>query len=103
MKRQCPSVTATLGGPYRQSSERIGRTWVPNVGSVNRRRRSSAVVRDEGRDAVYVVEDGRAQRVEVVVGAQGDEMVEVRSGLSGGESVVVRDADRLSDGQAVRA
>ena len=64
---------------------------------------SSAVVRDEGRDAVYVVEDGRAQRVEVVVGAQGDEMVEVRSGLSGGESVVVRDADRLSDGQAVRA
>ena len=63
---------------------------------------SSAVVRDGGRDAVFVVEDGRAQRVEVVVGAQGEDLVEVRRGLSGGESVVIRDADRLSDGQAVK-
>ena len=63
---------------------------------------SSAVVRDGGVDAVFVVEDGRAQRVEVVVGAQGEDMVEIRRGLSGGESVVVRDADRLSDGMSVR-
>ena len=63
---------------------------------------SAAVVRDEGKDAVYVVEDGRAQRVEVTLGAQGEELVEVRRGLSGGERVVVRDADRLTDGQAVR-
>ena len=62
---------------------------------------SAAVVRDEGKDAVYVVEDGRAQRVEVAVGAQGEELVEIRRGLSGGEQVVVRDADRLRDGQAV--
>jgi HlyD family secretion protein len=62
---------------------------------------AAAVVRDGGKDAVFVVEDGRAQRVEVVVGAQGEELVEVRRGLSGGESVVVRDADRLRDGQAV--
>ncbi len=63
---------------------------------------SAAVVRDRGKDAVFVVEDGRAQRVEVLVGAQGEELVEIRRGLSGGEQVVVRDADRLSDGQAVR-
>jgi multidrug efflux pump subunit AcrA (membrane-fusion protein) len=63
---------------------------------------SAAVVRDGGKDAVFVVEDGRAQRVEVVVGAQGEELVEIRRGLSGGEQVVVRDADRLSDGQAVQ-
>lgn len=62
---------------------------------------SAAVVRDGGVDAVFVVEDGRAQRVEVVVGAQGEDMVEIRRGLSGGESVVVRDADRLSDGMSV--
>ncbi|MEX2290789.1 MAG: efflux RND transporter periplasmic adaptor subunit [Mycobacteriales bacterium] len=63
---------------------------------------SAAVVRDGDRDAVFVVEDGRAQRVEVVIGAQGSELVEVRRGLSGGEQVVIRDADRLGDGQAVR-
>jgi HlyD family secretion protein len=62
---------------------------------------TAAVVRDQGEDAVFVVEDGRAQRVEVVVGAQGEDLVEVRRGLSGGEQVVVRDADRLSDGEAV--
>jgi HlyD family secretion protein len=63
---------------------------------------SAAVVRDQGEDTVFVVEDGRAQRVTVRLGAAGDDLVEVRSGLSGGELVVVRDADRLSDGQAVR-
>lgn len=62
---------------------------------------SGAVIRDGGKDAVFVVEDGRAQRVEVLLGAQGEDLVEVRSGLSGGEQVVVRDADRLRDGQAV--
>jgi HlyD family secretion protein len=63
---------------------------------------SAAVVRDGGRDAVFVVENGRAQRVEVALGAEGEELVEVRRGLRGGEQVVVRDADRLRDGQAVR-
>jgi HlyD family secretion protein len=63
---------------------------------------SAAVVRDDGEDAVFVVEDGRAQRVTVRLGATGADLVEVRSGLSGGERVVVRDADRLTDGQAVR-
>ena len=63
---------------------------------------SAAVVRDGGQDIVFVVEQGRAQRVDVRLGAQGEDLVEVRSGLSGGEQVVVRDADRLSDGQAVK-
>ena len=62
---------------------------------------SAAVVRDGGEDAVFVVEDGRVQRVGVSLGAQGDDLVEVRRGLAGGEQVVVRDADRLTDGQAV--
>lgn len=62
---------------------------------------SAAVVRDDGKDAVFVVEDGRAQRVEVTVGAQGEDLVEITRGLQGGEQVVVRDADRLEDGQAV--
>ena len=63
---------------------------------------SAAVVRDGGRpDAVFVIEDGRAVRREVRLGAQGADVVEVLSGLEQGARVVVRDADRLSDGQAV--
>ncbi len=62
---------------------------------------SAAVVRDEGRDAVFVVEAGRAVRREVRLGAQGEDLVEVLSGLAPGARVVVRDADRLTDGQAV--
>jgi len=64
---------------------------------------SAAVVRDEGRDAVFVVEAGRAVRREVRLGSQGEDLVEVLSGLSAGAQVVVRDADRLTDGQAVRS
>lgn len=64
---------------------------------------SAAVVRDAGRDAVFVVEAGRAVRRDVRLGAQGNALVEVLSGLQEGAEVVVRDADRLRDGQAVRS
>ncbi len=63
---------------------------------------AAAVVRDEGRDAVFVIEQGRAIRREVRLGAQGADLVEVVTGLLPGAQVVVRDADRLRDGQAVR-
>jgi multidrug efflux pump subunit AcrA (membrane-fusion protein) len=62
---------------------------------------TSAVVRDEGQDVVFVVRDGRAVRREVVLGAQGEEAVEVVRGLEQGDRVVGRDADRLSDGDPV--
>jgi len=62
---------------------------------------SAAVVRDEGRDVVFVVEGDRVVRREVRLGAQGFDLVEVRSGLEPGVRVVVRDADRLTDGQVV--
>ena len=63
---------------------------------------SASVLRDEGRDVVLVVEQGRAVRREVRLAAQGEDLVEVVAGLSPGTPVVVRDADRLRDGQAVR-
>ena len=64
---------------------------------------SAAVVRDAGRDAVFVVEAGKVVRREVRLGAQGEELVEVVRGLDPGVRVVVRDADRLTDGQAVQS
>ena len=62
---------------------------------------SAAVVRDTDADVVFVVEAGRAVRRVVRVGAQGEDLVEV-TGVEPGARVVVRDADRLRDGQAVR-
>ncbi len=63
---------------------------------------AAAIVRDEGRDAVFAVDQGRAIRREVRLGAQGEDLVEVVAGLEPGTRIVVRDADRLRDGQAVR-
>ena len=63
---------------------------------------SAAVVRDDGRDAVFVVSGGKARLRRVVVGASGPDRVEIRSGVAAGDRVVVRDADRLRDGQSVR-
>lgn len=60
---------------------------------------SAAVVRDGAQDVVFVVdEDDRAERRVVEVGAEGEDTVEVREGVREGERIVVRDADRLSDG-----
>jgi len=62
----------------------------------------AAVLRDQGRDVVFAVEQGRAVRREVRLGAQGEDLVEVTAGLVPGTRVVVRDVDRLRDGQEVR-
>jgi RND family efflux transporter MFP subunit len=52
---------------------------------------------------VYVVEDGRASRRRVTLGLQlADQAVEVLSGLSGGETVVVEGANALQNGVPVR-
>lgn len=61
----------------------------------------SAVVRDGGRDAVFVVDGSRAERRTVRLGAEGEDTVEVLDGLREGQRVVVRGADRLRDGQTV--
>jgi RND family efflux transporter MFP subunit len=62
---------------------------------------ATAVFRDGARDAVWVVEDGRARRRDVTLGAQGDDRVEVTSGLTVGQAVVVRGADRATEGLQV--
>ena len=60
---------------------------------------AAAVVRDGDRDAVWVV-DGRLARKRIVtVGTQGEDAVEIRTGVREGERVVVRGADRVREGQ----
>ncbi len=62
---------------------------------------ASALVRDGDRDTVWVVENGKAVRREVKLGAEGEEYVEVLSGVSVGNTVVVRGADEIREGDKV--
>jgi HlyD family secretion protein len=62
---------------------------------------AAAVVRVDGRDAVWVVHDGKASRVVVTLGVQGPDKVQVVSGLAQGDRVVVKGADRVKPGQSL--
>ncbi len=61
-----------------------------------------ALVPEEGRQFVYVVVDGRAQKREIIIGRRSPGKVEVVSGLAPGELVVVEGTQKVRDGGAVR-
>ncbi|MFC4019617.1 efflux RND transporter periplasmic adaptor subunit [Micromonospora sp. GCM10011542] len=63
---------------------------------------ASAVFSADGRDAVWVVRDGRADQAPVTVGVQGSDLVQILTGLQAGDRVVVRGTDQVRDGQEVR-
>lgn len=60
-----------------------------------------ATFRHDGGWAVYAVREERAVRVPVELGAKSDASVEVVSGLSAGERVVVHPSERVEDGVRV--
>jgi RND family efflux transporter MFP subunit len=62
-----------------------------------------AVSRLEEAQYVFVVRDGKAQRVNVVIGARKGNRVEIVTGLSGDESVIVSGKDLVHDGTPVQA
>jgi multidrug efflux pump subunit AcrA (membrane-fusion protein) len=62
---------------------------------------ASAVFRDGRRDAVWVVEAGRAGERTVRLGAQGRSRVQVVDGLRPGARIVIRGADVVHDGDQV--
>lgn len=59
---------------------------------------ASALVRDGTRDTVWLVQEGKAVRREVRLGAQGDSHVEISEGLAAGDQIVTRGADRVREG-----
>lgn len=63
---------------------------------------SSAVVRNAGRETVWVAENGKARRRQVRLGALGDAYVEVLEGVKPGDQVVIRGAERVKEGQKVQ-
>ncbi|WP_171074600.1 efflux RND transporter periplasmic adaptor subunit [Nonomuraea basaltis] len=60
---------------------------------------ASAIVSSGRESVVWVVRNGVAERQAVKLGAQGDAVVEVLSGLSVGDRIVVKGADSVRGGQ----
>lgn len=63
---------------------------------------AAAVFSNEGQDSVWLVRDGRAERVPVTVGVQGQDLVQILSGVEPGQQVIVRGTDRIKIGQRIR-
>ncbi|MEJ3745867.1 efflux RND transporter periplasmic adaptor subunit [Actinomycetes bacterium KLBMP 9797] len=63
---------------------------------------AAAIFSADGRDTIWVIRDGRAQRVTVTVGVQGQDLVQVVSGVDAGQRVVVRGTDLVEQGQELR-
>ncbi|MGD8999015.1 MAG: efflux RND transporter periplasmic adaptor subunit [Granulosicoccaceae bacterium] len=61
----------------------------------------SAVLREEGRNYVFVIRQGKLSRREIVTGMRHEDQVVVRQGLEAGEQVVARDVAALTDSQSV--
>ena len=62
---------------------------------------ASAIVNTDGRDTVWAVRAGRYEKVPVTVGVQGEDIVQVTSGLDPGQQIVVAGADQVRPGDKV--
>ena len=62
----------------------------------------SAIVQRDGKDVVFVVKDGRAERTAVTTGADFSDLKQVTQGLSAGAEVVTTPSAGLKDGEKVR-
>ncbi|MFV2099712.1 efflux RND transporter periplasmic adaptor subunit [Micromonospora sp. LOL_024] len=62
---------------------------------------ASAVFSADGRDTVWLVRDGRADRAVVTVGVQGQDLVQIVDGVQAGDRIVIRGTDHVREGQEV--
>ncbi len=61
-----------------------------------------AVSRLEDIQYVYIVQEGKARRINVDIGVRGDNQVEITKGLSGEEQIIVSGKDLVHDGTPVQ-
>ena len=61
-----------------------------------------AVSRLEDTQYIYVVREGKAQRVDIIIGTRHGNLVEITKGLTGGEHVIVSGKDLIHDGTPVQ-
>ena len=57
---------------------------------------AAAVFSTGGHEAVWVVRDGKAVQQQVVVGVQGEDLVQISNGLQSGQTVVVTGTDQVT-------
>lgn len=62
----------------------------------------SAITQRDGKSIVFIVSGGRAVSQAVIAGGDFGDRVEIKQGLAGGESVVVRGIENLTDGSRVK-
>lgn len=62
----------------------------------------SAIQQRDGKTIVFVFNDGRAISQSVTTGGEFGDRVEIKQGLAGGEAVIVRGAENLTDGSRVK-
>lgn len=62
-----------------------------------------AVANAGGKQSVYIVKDGKAASREVQLGAGNETTVEVKSGLSVGDVLIISELDKIKDGTVVKA
>jgi multidrug efflux pump subunit AcrA (membrane-fusion protein) len=63
---------------------------------------SRAVRTESGVSRVFVIKDGHAQERQVQLGQGEGDLVEIKSGIAGGEIVATSNVEQLSDGMAVK-
>lgn len=61
----------------------------------------NAVITKDDETYVYIVEDGTAKKVLVELGIESGETIEIRTGLTDGDQVVIKGQTYISDGEAV--
>jgi len=94
----CFEGTQTIGDAFRVDARII--TW---HGDNVLRVPASALFRDHGRWAVYVLDDGRARLRVVEVGHRGRVEVEITRGLDEGERVIIHPSDQIHEAVRVAA
>jgi len=62
----------------------------------------AAVQQRDGKSTVFVFNDGRVVSQPVTVGSEFGDRVEIKQGLAGGETVIVKGSENLTDGSRVR-
>ena len=62
----------------------------------------AAVQQRDGKSTVFVFNDGRVVSQPVTVGSEFGDRVEIKQGLAGGETVIVKGPENLTDGSRVR-
>ena len=93
--RILPDMNAKV--TFMQRQETSAKTEAPRV-TVPK----AAVQQRDGKSTVFVFNDGRVVSQPVTVGSEFGERVEIKQGLAGGETVIVKGSENLTDGSRVR-